>query len=108
MVEARGDVRRLRELLTLDDPGCAKAIERRNLTELKGTLIMQTITREELKEKMDRGDDFVLVEALPERLYRRAHLPGAVNLPSGRVRELMPELLPDKETDVVVYCGSFR
>ncbi|CAA9439185.1 MAG: hypothetical protein AVDCRST_MAG78-2291 [uncultured Rubrobacteraceae bacterium] len=27
---------------------------------------VETITREELKEKMDRGDGFVLVETLPE------------------------------------------
>ena len=70
--------------------------------------MIKTITREELKAKMDREDDFVLVEALPERLYRRAHLPGAVNLPSGRVGELAPKLLPVKDADIVVYCGSFR
>jgi rhodanese-related sulfurtransferase len=69
---------------------------------------VQTITREELKEKMDRGDEFVLLETLPERPYRRAHLPGATNLPLDRVRELMPKLLSSKEVDIVVYCGSFR
>ena len=37
-----------------------------------------TITREELKAKMDRGDDFVLLEVLGEASYRRAHLPGAI------------------------------
>lgn len=66
------------------------------------------ITREELKERMDRGNEFVLLEALPERSYRRSHLPGALNLPLGRVNELAPELLPGKEAKVVVYCGSFR
>ena len=38
---------------------------------------MQTITREEPKAKMYQGDDFVLLETLPESSYRRAHLPGA-------------------------------
>ncbi len=66
------------------------------------------IEREELKAKLDRGDDFVLLETLPERFYRRAHLPGAVNLPSDRVSELAPELLPEKDADIVLYCGSFR
>ena len=70
--------------------------------------MVATIKREKLKAKLDRGDDFVLAEALPEKYYRRVHLPGAVNLPAARVRELAPELLPDKETDVVVYRGSFR
>jgi rhodanese-related sulfurtransferase len=70
--------------------------------------MVKTITRQELKEKMDRGENLFLVEALPERLYRRAHLPGAVNIPSGRVGELAPRLLPEKDADIVVYCGSFR
>jgi rhodanese-related sulfurtransferase len=69
---------------------------------------IEIITREGLKEKMDRGDEFFLIEVLPERSYRHAHLPGAVNLPAGRVRELAPGLLPGKAADIVVYCGSFR
>ena len=39
------------------------------------------ISREELKAKLDRGDDFVLVEALPPPHYREGHLPKAINLP---------------------------
>jgi rhodanese-related sulfurtransferase len=68
--------------------------------------MVETISREDLKAKMDRGDDFVLVETLPEEQYRHTHLPGALNLPPDRVRENAPELLPDKEADIVVYCGS--
>jgi rhodanese-related sulfurtransferase len=67
-----------------------------------------TIEREELQVKIYRGDYFFLVEVLPEKYYQRAHLPGALNLPPGRVGELAPELLPDKKADIVVYCGSFR
>ncbi len=68
--------------------------------------MLTTITREELKAKLDRGDAFVLVEALPEETFQHAHLPGAVNLPPGRVGELAPELLPDKDTEIVVYCSD--
>ena len=70
--------------------------------------MVKEIPWEELKAKLDRGDDFVLVEALPEKYYRRVHLPSAVNLPPDRVRELVTELLSGKDTEVVVYCGSFR
>ncbi len=64
------------------------------------------ISREDLKDKLDRGDDFILVETLAEQQFRHAHLPGAVNLPPDRVRELAPEVLPEKDADIVVYCGS--
>ncbi len=65
------------------------------------------LTRDELKGKMDRGDDFTLVEALAEDAYKDWHLPGAINIPASRVRELAPKMLPDKNADIVVYCGSF-
>ncbi len=52
--------------------------------------MVQTISREDLKDKIDRGDDFVLVETLSEEQYRHTHLPGAVNVPPKRVRKLAP------------------
>ena len=70
--------------------------------------MVSTIAREELKEKLERGDRLFLLETLPETYYRRAHLPGAMNLPPDRVSEVAPELVSDKSAEVVVYCGSFR
>jgi 3-mercaptopyruvate sulfurtransferase SseA len=69
-------------------------------------VMVEPISREDLKAKIDQRDDFLLVETLSEEQYRHTHLPGAINLPPDRVRELAPELLPDKEADIVVYCGS--
>ena len=67
---------------------------------------METISREELKRKMDDGEAFTLVETLQEVAYRHEHLPGAINLPPDRVRELAPRLLPDKGAEIIVYCSS--
>ena len=65
-----------------------------------------TITREELKAKMDRGDEFILVEKGPESSYRRAHLPGAILLHSARKA---PELLPyNRSVEIIVYCLNFN
>jgi rhodanese-related sulfurtransferase len=61
------------------------------------------ITREQLKAMMDRGDDFVLVEALSQKHYASAHLPGAINLPYEFVDEA-EKVLPDKNALTVVYC----
>lgn len=61
------------------------------------------ITRNELKEKIERDDDFVLVDALSQHHYERSHLPGAVNLPLEFVDEA-EKVLPDKDAEIVVYC----
>jgi rhodanese-related sulfurtransferase len=68
--------------------------------------MVNTISRDELKQKLDRKDDFLLVETLPKIAYEHAHLPGAINLPSDKIKELAPKLLPDKNADIVVYCAS--
>jgi rhodanese-related sulfurtransferase len=67
---------------------------------------METVSREELKGKMDRGETFTLVETLAEVAYQHEHLPGAINLPPERVRELAPRLLPDRGAEIIVYCSS--
>lgn len=65
----------------------------------------QEISREELGEKLDRGDGIVLVDVLGEPYYRRSHLPGAISLPLEEI-ERAPEALPDKDADIVVCCTS--
>ena len=67
---------------------------------------MNTISREELKQKIDRHDNFLLVETLPKLTFDHAHLPGAINLPPDEVKALAPTLLPDKNAEIVVYCAS--
>jgi rhodanese-related sulfurtransferase len=69
----------------------------------EGGAVVKEISREELKAKMDRGDDFVLVAALSRRHYESSHLPGAINLPYEFVDEA-ERVLPDKRADIVVYC----
>jgi len=68
--------------------------------------MVNKISRDELKEKIDRNDTFVLVETLPATAYHHAHLPGAINLPPDQVRDLAPNVLPDKNAEIVVYCAS--
>ena len=55
-------------------------------------------------EKMGRGDALVLVDTTAERYFRHSHLPGAINLPVDELRERAPELLPDRDAAIVVYC----
>ena len=61
---------------------------------------MKLISREELKEKLDRGDDFKLVMVLGDWQYRAKHIPGSLNIHLDE--ECLSELSPDDE--IVVYC----
>lgn len=63
---------------------------------------MRLIEREDLKAKLDRGDDFKLVMVLGEWAYRAKHIPGSIHL--GKPEEAKQVLDPDDE--VVVYCSG--
>ena len=69
--------------------------------------MIRNISRGDLKDKMDRGEEFFLVEALDERFYQHSHLPGAINLPP-KALDRAEELLPDKGAEIVVYCSEPR
>jgi hypothetical protein len=63
---------------------------------------MELISREELEEKLDRGDDFKLVMTLGEWAFHMAHIPSSLNINSlEHAREF---LAPEDES--VVYCSD--
>jgi rhodanese-related sulfurtransferase len=64
------------------------------------------ITREDLQGRLARSDRPVLVEALGAAFYEDAHLPGAINIPPGQVDRLARQLIPDRDSPVVVYCSG--
>ncbi len=63
---------------------------------------MELIGREELKEKLDRGDDFKLVMALEEWAYRAKRIPGSLHF--NTIEEGLEAL--DPNGDIVVYCSN--
>ena len=60
---------------------------------------MDLITREELKTKLDRGDDFKLVMSLGEWAFRAKHIPGSLNVSNPEKAAML--LKPEDE--IVVY-----
>lgn len=67
--------------------------------------MVETITREELKEKMDSGDEFALVNVLSSEQFEREHIPGSINIPLDQVEQEFPEQFEEGD-DIVVYCAS--
>jgi rhodanese-related sulfurtransferase len=66
----------------------------------------RTITRDELRVRLENREAFTLVETLARDSFEKGHIAGAINLPPDQVQELAPTLLPDKAADIVVYCGG--
>jgi len=65
-----------------------------------------TISTKDLKAKLDRKENVKVVETLAPERFREAHLPGALNIPPDKIKELAPQLLPEKNTEIVTYCAN--
>ena len=68
------------------------------------TIAFAEIDRESLREKIEKGADFVLVDALSPMSFAASHLPGAINLTPGWVDDRARRRIPDLDTEIVVYC----
>lgn len=67
---------------------------------------IEKISREELLGKIERQEQFFLVETLPPETYHHAHLPRAINIPASQIAELADSHLPDKNAEIVLYCAN--
>jgi hypothetical protein len=64
-----------------------------------------TISTKDLKSKLDQKQVTVVETLAPER-YREAHIPGALDIPPERITELAPQLLPNKDAEIISYCTN--
>jgi rhodanese-related sulfurtransferase len=64
------------------------------------------ISLEDVKAKLDRGENFLLVDVREESEYAADHLPGAVHLGKGIIERDIENRVPDPATPLVLYCGG--
>src|SRR5712691_4548273 len=61
---------------------------------------------DEVKQKLDRGEKFVLVDVREESEFAKDHLPGAIHLGKGVIERDVEARVPDLNTPLVLYCGG--
>lgn len=64
-----------------------------------------TISTNDLKTKLDQKRVTIVETLAPER-YREAHIPRALNIPPEQIAELAPQLLPNRDAEIVTYCTN--
>ena len=63
----------------------------------------KTISHEQLRAKIDEKSRFVLLETTPAEEFEAGHLPGAKNLPIADIESRASDMIPSKDSKVVVY-----
>jgi len=61
---------------------------------------------QEVKQRLDRGERFHLIDVREESEWAKGHLPRAVHLGKGIIERDVEQQFPDTNTELVLYCGG--
>ncbi|MDD9913971.1 MAG: rhodanese-like domain-containing protein [Rhodospirillaceae bacterium] len=64
------------------------------------------ISAEELKGKIDSGENLVILDSRPMDEYHRMNIPGGIDSPGAELAYHVRDLAPDPDTLVVVNCAG--
>jgi rhodanese-related sulfurtransferase len=67
---------------------------------------VREVTTDDIKGKLDRHEDFYLVDVREESEYAQDHLPGAIHLGKGIIERDVEMRVPDLNAPLVLYCGG--
>jgi rhodanese-related sulfurtransferase len=63
-------------------------------------------TVDEVKNKLDRGERFMLVDVREESEFGADHLPGSIHLGRGVIERDIEARVPDLNAPMILYCGG--
>ncbi len=66
------------------------------------------ITASELKERLDRGDNLVLLDIRKPYELEIANLENSMHIPEEEIEERLEELKDLSDRDIIVYCRTGR
>ena len=68
----------------------------------------QPMTTQELQNKLNAKENFVLLDVRTQEEYNAGYIAGAILLPYDEINAKATIVLPDKEKEIVLYCRSGR
>jgi rhodanese-related sulfurtransferase len=63
-------------------------------------------TVDDIKARLDKKGEFLLIDVREEREFAKDHLPGAIHLGKGIIERDIEARVPELSTEIVLYCGG--
>ena len=64
------------------------------------------VSIDEVKNRMERGENWTLLDVREREEYREGHLDGAISLPRGFLEMRVEEAVADKSAPIIAYCAG--
>ncbi len=67
---------------------------------------IKELTVEQVREKIDRGDEFYFVDTREDKEWEAGRAAGAIHLGKGIIERDIENVIPDRNAEIVLYCGG--
>jgi len=67
---------------------------------------VREVTVDDVKQKLDRNEQFLLVDVREDNEWQVDHLPRAIHLGKGVIERDIEQRIPDINAPIVLYCGG--
>jgi rhodanese-related sulfurtransferase len=64
------------------------------------------VTVEEIRNDIDAGINFVLLDVRTSEEFNAGHLPKGINIPRGTLEFIIGKFYANKDTEIVLYCRT--
>ena len=68
--------------------------------------VYHKISVADARKMMSELIDFVFIDVRPESAYNKAHITGAISIPSSRAEERIQAEFPDRKKVMFLYCET--
>ena len=86
--------------------GCGKIIQVMDGEGMVREPFYAQISQDEAMQMMQEQTDYLIVDVRRPDEFAEGHIAGAINVPNEEIIDEMPELLPDKDQLLLIYCRS--
>lgn len=60
----------------------------------------------DVKARLDRGEELLLIDVREESEFAKGHIPGAKHLGKGIIERDIEQEVPETATEMILYCGG--
>jgi rhodanese-related sulfurtransferase len=67
--------------------------------------LIKEVSIDDVKKMIDTKENVIILDVTDKHEFEGGHLPGAINISRGTLEFKVAQIIPDKNSKIVVYCG---
>ncbi len=67
--------------------------------------LIKEVSIDDVKKMIDTKENVIILDVTDKHEFEGGHLPGAINISRGMLEFKVAQIIPDKNSKIVVYCG---